>query len=50
MSRLDTFFTFLFSGIYALACKSTTICFYDVDAKEALQKMDKQPSSKDKEA
>ncbi|KMV67986.1 hypothetical protein AI29_10795 [bacteria symbiont BFo2 of Frankliniella occidentalis] len=49
MSRLDTFFTFLFSGIYALACKSTTICFYDVDAKEALQKMDKQPISKDTE-
>ncbi len=49
MSRLDTFFTFLFSGIYALACKSTTICFYDVDAKEALQKMDKQPISKDEE-
>ncbi|ARU96188.1 hypothetical protein A7K99_12760 [Tatumella citrea] len=49
LARLKSFWIFLSAAIAALTCKSTTICFYDVDAEEALKRMSKQPNSKDDE-
>ncbi|KMV67998.1 hypothetical protein AI29_10725 [bacteria symbiont BFo2 of Frankliniella occidentalis] len=48
LDRFKSFRTFFTAAISALAYKSTTICFYNVDAANALNKMSKQPHSKDR--
>jgi len=43
LDSLKSFRTFFTAAISALAYKSTTICFYDIEAEEVLKEIDKKP-------